>query len=156
MLILPPKLAAHCQIPCGIYNDNLRVMMIDEHITTIEKSMRLITELSQNPGENMNQIVRWVNNKDQHADELSNIATYYFLAQRIKVPESTGGEAYASYQSQLEVLHKMIVAAMHAKQTTDHQYVTELRSLLNQFVQSYFSEEDLKHLQSEHGIGHNE
>ena len=25
---------AHCQIPCGIYDDELRVQLIEEHITT--------------------------------------------------------------------------------------------------------------------------
>ena len=31
---------AHCEIPCGIYDDEMRLKMIAEHITTIEKSMR--------------------------------------------------------------------------------------------------------------------
>ena len=34
---------SHCQIPCGIYNDQMRFDTIAEHITTIEKSMKLIT-----------------------------------------------------------------------------------------------------------------
>ena len=29
-------------------------------------------------------MVRWVVNKEVHADELSDIVTYYFMAQRIK------------------------------------------------------------------------
>jgi len=40
--------AAHCQIPCGIYNDTMRVAMMYEHIVTIEKSMKLISDLGQN------------------------------------------------------------------------------------------------------------
>ncbi len=27
--------AAHCEIPCGIYDDEMRINMIAEHITTI-------------------------------------------------------------------------------------------------------------------------
>ncbi len=150
LLITSRSALAHCQIPCGIYNDNIRIMMIDEHITTIEKSMRLITELSESPQDNMNQIVRWVNNKEQHADELTDIVTYYFLAQRIKVPESARGKEGQTYADQLAVLHQIMVAAMHAKQTTDHQYIEELRSLLKEFVNSYFDEEALEHLRQEH------
>ncbi|MDY6953871.1 MAG: superoxide dismutase [Ni], partial [Thermodesulfobacteriota bacterium] len=34
--------SAHCEIPCGIYDDQMRIDMIAEHITTIEKSMKQI------------------------------------------------------------------------------------------------------------------
>ena len=36
---------AHCEIPCGIYDDHMRIHMIEEHITTIEKSMQQIVVL---------------------------------------------------------------------------------------------------------------
>lgn len=144
---------AHCQLPCGIYNDNMRIISIQEHITTIEKSMRLIVELQKNPSENMNQIVRWVNNKENHADELTDILTYYFMAQRVKVPAEKSGETYTKYQTQLELLHGMMVSAMKAKQTTDHQYVAQLRSQLDTFANAYFSEEEMMHLKKEHGMG---
>ena len=39
--------AAHCEIPCGIYDDQLRTQLIAEHATTIEKSMKKINELSK-------------------------------------------------------------------------------------------------------------
>ena len=39
--------AAHCQIPCGIYDDELRVQLIEEHIGTVEKSMKMIVELGE-------------------------------------------------------------------------------------------------------------
>ena len=38
---------AHCEIPCGIYEDSLRASLISEHITTIEKSMKMINKLSE-------------------------------------------------------------------------------------------------------------
>jgi len=60
-----------CQVPCGIYNDQMRFDMISEHIATIEKSIKQITELSAEPKPNMNQIVRWVSNKDEHADQIA-------------------------------------------------------------------------------------
>ena len=39
------KASAHCEIPCGIYDDELRISMLNEHITTIEKSMNQIMKI---------------------------------------------------------------------------------------------------------------
>jgi len=64
--------AAHCEIPCGIYDDEMRVKMIAEHITTIEKSMNQIVMRGQKPGD-CNQRMRWVMNKEDHANELQHI-----------------------------------------------------------------------------------
>ena len=129
---------SHCQIPCGIYNDQMRFDMIAEHITTIEKSMRLVTELSGQDKPNMNQIVRWVHNKDEHADELSHIVAYYFMAQRVNLPPEDDVKAHEEYVKKLTLLHKMLVYAMKAKQTTDLAYVEKLRSTLAEFRDVYF------------------
>ena len=58
---------AHCEIPCGIYADSIRISLIEEHITTIEKSMNQINEISASSSPNYNQLVRWVTNKEEHA-----------------------------------------------------------------------------------------
>ena len=129
---------SHCQVPCGIYNDPMRFDMIAEHIATIEKSMKLITELSGQDKPNMNQIVRWIQNKDNHADELSDIVTYYFMAQRVKLPPEGDVKAHDEYVKKLILLHKMLVYAMNAKQTTDLGYVEKLRSTLTEFRDVYF------------------
>jgi nickel superoxide dismutase len=123
-----PIAGAHCQIPCGIYDDAMRIKMMYEHVTTIEKSMKLITE-----NQNQNQTVRWVLNKEKHADELSEIVTYYFMTQRIK----PGGEEYATRLGQL---HEILVYSMKAKQTTDLANVEKLKELIHQFEHSYMGE----------------
>ena len=128
---------SHCQIPCGIYNDPARFDEISEHIITIEKSMKQITELSGQDKPDMNQIVRWVQNKDEHADELSHIVTYYFMAQRVKPAEKTDADAYSEYVKKLTLLHKMLVYSMKSKQTTDLAHVEKLRSLLTEFHLAY-------------------
>lgn len=132
---------SHCQVPCGIYNDPMRFDMLAEHITTIEKSMKLITELSGQDKPNMNQIVRWVQSKDEHADEMSHIITYYFMAQRIKLPEKDDVKSHNDYVKKLTLLHEMLVYTMKAKQTTDMENVARLRSLLHDFQHAY-SEKD--------------
>ena len=136
----------HCQVPCGIYDDPMRFDMIAEHITTIEKSMNEIDRLSAEGDKNYNQIVRWVANKDHHADELADIVSYYFLAQRVK-PVAAGDAGHADYLNKLELLHNMLVHAMKAKQTTDLAHITELRSLRADFYKAYFGRaEDKPHV----------
>lgn len=128
---------SHCQIPCGIYDDEARFASIAEHITTIEKSMKEIERLSAEAKPNMNQIVRWVNNKDQHADELSEIVTYYFMAQRIKPAPESDAKAYADYTKKLTLLHRMLMDSMKSKQTTDLANVEHLKSALDEFHKAY-------------------
>ncbi|MBN2163933.1 MAG: hypothetical protein JXR25_14450 [Pontiellaceae bacterium] len=125
--------SAHCQIPCGIYDDQMRIHMIEEHITTIEKSMKLIVA-----DESQNQTVRWVMNKEKHADELTDIVTYYFMAQRIK-PDTD------QYVEKLTTLHKIMIYSMKAKQTTDLENVEKLKELTHQFEHLYFGEEAHEH-----------
>jgi nickel superoxide dismutase len=128
---------SHCQMPCGIYDDEARFGAIAENITTIEKAMKEIEKLSAEAKPNMNQIVRWVNTKDAHADELSETVTYYFMAQRVKLPEKGDTKAYNDYVKKLTLLHPMLIYAMKAKQTTDLANVQELRSLLDEFHKVY-------------------
>ncbi len=122
---------AHCEIPCGIYDDQARADLIGEHIKTIEKSMNQVVELSSQTPVNYNQLVRWVNNKEHHADEIQHIVTQYFMTQRIKPDQE-------NYEKKITLLHKMLLAAMKCKQTTDLANVNELTSLLKEFEGLYF------------------
>ena len=126
--------SAHCEIPCGIYDDQLRTQLIAEHATTIEKSMKQIMELSKANPIDYNQLVRWVTNKENHATEIQHIISQYFMTQRIKPDQK-------KYSEKLIVLHKMLIAAMKCKQTTDLAHVDALRALLKEFEMLYFSHE---------------
>ena len=123
--------AAHCEIPCGIYDDEMRMHMIAEHINTIEKSMKKIEKLQSNGKINYNQLVRWVMNKENHAEALQEIVTQYFMTQRMK-------PAAKDYEKKLSLLHKMLIFSMKCKQTTDFAHVKTLRSLLQEFQDLYF------------------
>ena len=128
------KALSHCQIPCGIYGDDARFTAIEEHITTITKSMNKIQELSKADAVDQNQVVRWVTNKEVHADAISEIVTAYFMAQRIKPADGPDRDAYVA---KLTVLHQMLVAAMKCKQTTDVGNAAKLHNLLHQFQGLY-------------------
>jgi nickel superoxide dismutase len=132
-------------MPCGIYDDPARLAAIAEDITTIEKAMKSIEELSVQTKPNMNQIVRWVNTKDEHAEDIAHIASYYFMAQRIKPAEKSDAANYEKYIKQLTLLHEMLIYSMKAKQTTDLANVEKLRLLLAEFRVSYLGGQEHTH-----------
>ena len=123
----------------------MRIDMLKEHVTTIEKSMNQIMELQKAETINYNQLVRWINNKDEHADELQHIVTQYFMTQRIKPVDGSDKAALDKYQKELGLLHEMLIYAMKAKQTTDLQNCTKLTELVDGFYNSYFTEEEKTH-----------
>ena len=127
----------HCEIPCGIYGDEERFKAIAEDLKTIEKSMIQIQSLSSDPNNHMNQLVRWVNNKEKHADHIRDTVAQYFLAQRIKVPAAGDAAAEEVYSQKLSLLHKMVVSAMKCKQTVDTENVKNLHKYLDQFQKLY-------------------
>jgi len=139
-LVASSVVYSHCQIPCGIYDDNMRFNMMAEHITTIEKSIKMINEISSEVKPDMNQLVRWVQNKEVHADELSHIITYYFMAQRVKPVVKTNTEEYEKYLEKLTLLHQMLISSMKAKQTTDLSITKQLTELLTNFRKAYYEE----------------
>jgi len=75
LFAISPMVFSHCEIPCGIYDDQMRLNMLAEHITTIEKSMKEIQALSAEGNKNYNQLVRWIVNKEKHSDDFSDIVT---------------------------------------------------------------------------------
>lgn len=128
---------AHCEIPCGIYDDGMRITMLEEHVTTIEKSMKEIVRLSGEDSKNYNQLVRWIDNKDRHAEEFQHIVSQYFMTQRIKPAEKKNSPDYDRYLNQLTILHEMLIYGMKAKQSTDLAVVEKLRALIKEFKEAY-------------------
>jgi len=127
----------HCEIPCGIYDDQMRIEMIREHITTIEKSMKMIQHLQGEKHQHANQLTRWIVNKEEHADKLQHIVSQYFMTQRV-------GLDAEKYTEKVSLLHHMLIFAMKCKQTTDLDNVEKLRKLVDQFESLYFEKEKKK------------
>lgn len=128
---------AHCEIPCGIYHDDLRVTQIREHIDTIEKSIHQIEELSAAEKRNENQIVRWVMNKETHAGMIQEIASQYFLTQKVKPVAAENEAERAGYFQKLEILHRIMVQAMKAKQSLDLEGIKILRGLTDELGKEF-------------------
>jgi nickel superoxide dismutase len=141
LIALGTQAFAHCEIPCGIYGDRMRIDMIKEDLTTIEKGMKQITELSAQDPINYNQLVRWINVKEEHANKIHDIIYQYFMTQRVKPVTSPDAPGRNKYITQLTLLQQMLVSTMKCKQTTDLQHVQDTRALLDQFVDAYFEKQ---------------
>lgn len=131
-LLTPVQVSAHCQVPCGIYDDNNVLGKMHTDYETIEKASKQIIELSKDPAANAHQLTRWTMNKESHAQSIQETVTNYFLAQRLKTAEAESDPK--SYMAKLTTCHKVIVAAMKCKQSTDPKAVETLHNELHTFV----------------------
>ena len=130
-----PQLLAHCQVPCGIYSDDTVLKDLHTHQSTIAKAMKQIAELSQDPGKNANQLTRWINNKEEHANKIQETMNQYFLAQRLKLTEKESNEK--AYLKKLTLIHEIIVLSMKCKQTTDLENAEKLHKAIESFTAAY-------------------
>ena len=132
---------AHCQVPCGNYDDALRIVQIKEDFKTIRKAMDQIKQLSikTNPLSS-NQLNRWVLTKENHASNIQKTVSEYFLTQRVKADNSK------KYVDQTTSLHQVLIAAMKCKQTVDDSNIDHGIQLVDTFVGYYFVSHGLDHL----------
>ena len=122
---------AHCQIPCGIYDDHAQVTAMLEDAATVEKSIKLINELAgKSDAQSQNQLVRWVVNKENHAQKIISSISDYFLTQRVK-------SSMDDYTERLTKHHAVIVAAMKAKQNSDMAAATALKESIEALIPYY-------------------
>ena len=133
-ILAPQVLQAHCQVPCGIYDDSARVTAMLEDATTVSKSMKLIGELAgKTDAQSQNQMVRWVMNKEKHAQKVISTISDYFLTQRVKTSQKDYAERLAKH-------HAVIVAAMKAKQNADAKFGEALTKSIEALAPYYVKE----------------
>ena len=127
---------AHCQVPCGIFNDQMRFQQMLEDETTIAKAQGQIEEIvaSGLSGQAANQLGRWVMTKEEHAAKIQETIGSYFLAQRIKADSPR-------YVEQLKAAHAVITAAMKAKQSTDSATAKALETAIFDLYRAYEGKE---------------
>ena len=145
-LVLSSGLYGHCQVPCGIYDDAVRIVQVEEDIATMRKAMSMIKGLSgKSDAQSVNQMIRWVNTKESHAVKIQETVSSYFLAQRIK-PKKKGEAGRQKYVNQTLLLQQLIVAAMKCKQSVDQSRCEAASDLVIEFSVSYFDEHGMDHL----------
>ena len=130
------SLAGHCQVPCGIYGDQLRFeqMLEDQH--TIAKAQAQINEMTEGEitAQKVNQMARWVAAKEDHATKVQNTIAAYFMAQRIKADNK-------NYVKQLTAAHAVMVAAMKCKQSADPETAEMLEKKIFDLYRAYEGKE---------------
>ena len=107
---------AHCQVPCGIFDDPARVEALKEDAATVRKAMVQIGELGTATPLALNQSIRWINTKEMHAASIITTASEYMLAQRVKKELF---ETEADYLQALAAHHALMQAAVKTKQVVD-------------------------------------
>ena len=111
--------------------DSVQTML--EDAATIEKSVKLISALAgKADAQSQNQIVRCVENKEKHAQNIISTISDYFLTQRVK-------SAQEDYTERLVKHHAVIVAAMKAKQNADMDAAAALKESIEALA-SYYPE----------------
>lgn len=127
--------AAHCQVPCGIYGDQLRFqqMLEDEH--TISKAQLQLNELTDDvDAQAVNQLARWVVTKEDHATKIQRTIADYFMAQRIKADDP-------EYGKKLMAAHAVMVNAMKCKQSADPETAKALEKSIFDLYRAYEGKE---------------
>ena len=130
----------HCEVPCGIYADQMRFEMMLEDTHTIAKAITNINEFADSLNEGppsataMNQVTRWINTKESHATNTQHVVAQYFLTQRIKAD-------HKDYAKQLAAAHSVMVAAMKCKQNADPATAEALEKAILDLYRAYEGKE---------------
>ncbi|QIZ78602.1 superoxide dismutase [Ni] [Ferrimonas lipolytica] len=126
-----PSAFSHCQIPCGIYDDHAKVQEMLQDVATTRKAVAQVGQLAgKKDAQSSNQLVRWVMNKEQHAQNVIATISDYFLTQRVKADQK-------DYAERLQKHHAVIVAAMKVKQNADSKYVDDLENKVKALLPYY-------------------
>lgn len=117
-LLLQTDLSAHCQMPCGIYHDDMVYDQIDQVVQTVYKAMSMLNELKFDTVQDRATFVRWVMQKEKECDDAAHLITVYFLQQKIKPgdPDSV---------KKLVCAHKLLCCLVAMKQNTDVKFVMQ-------------------------------
>jgi len=111
-LAIPTQITAHCQMPCGIYHDEMVFDFIDQYVETMYKAISILTEFKTSTPKELNTFVRWVIEKEQASDDVAELITKYFLQQKIKPGEPDTDKCLRS-------AHQMLFYMVQIKQNTD-------------------------------------
>ena len=130
---------AHCEVPCGVYGDQARFEQMLENTETIAKAIGQVHELArEHHPQNINQAVRWVTTKEDHATDTQHIIAQYFMTQRLK-------PAQEGYVDKLTTAHAVMVAAMKCKQQADPAVAEALKQAIYKFYTAYTGQEPNLH-----------
>ena len=131
-----PTAGAHCEVPCGIFADQMRFEKMLEDHATITKSMVQINALAdKTDAQSINQRTRWIMTKEDHGNKTMHTIAQYFMAQRIKPGKDEASNA--RYMDQLTKAHAVMRAAMKCKQSVATADADAMKAAIMAFHASY-------------------
>merc|ERR1712217_209972 len=100
----------------GIFHDDGRIASILEDAMTIRKAVAQAQGLhAAGKLQDIHQMVRWINTKEEHATKVMTVIAEYFLAQKVKKELLSEHD----YHAVLALHHAVMVAAMKTKQSSE-------------------------------------
>uniref|UniRef100_A0A7S2LQS2 Ubiquitin-like domain-containing protein n=1 Tax=Skeletonema marinoi TaxID=267567 RepID=A0A7S2LQS2_9STRA len=132
----------HCQVPCGIFDAPAIVAEIKQAAETIRKAMVQSNELhaglaAESSAQSLNQMMRWVMTKEEHAKKIISLVSEYCLCQRVKKEVFSCDKDYVDA---LKAHHAVMQAAMKAKQSVDTAAADALDHAIGDFAKMYIKE----------------
>lgn len=122
----PLSLIAHCQMPCGIYHDNMVYDQIDQYVETMYKGITVLNDNKFSSVKERNEFARWVYEKEHETKDAADLILRYFLQQKIKPGE-------ADTVKRLTSAHKLLFLMVAIKQGVDLETVKEFNAEWERF-----------------------
>lgn len=111
-------LYSHCQMPCGIYHDDMVFDQIDQYVETMVKAMAKLKEIKNGTPQERNEFTRWVITKEHQSDDAAQLILTYFLQQKIKPGD-------ADTDKRLQSAHRLLFYIVAIKQQVDFKPVAD-------------------------------
>ena len=124
--LLANDLSGHCQMPCGVYHDEIVYDQLDQYVETMHKAISELLVLKFETPAEKNYYIRWVMSKERQTNDAANTILHYFLQQKIK----PGDEDTAA---KLVSAHKLLFLLVSIKQTVDLKVLYEFMEEWNKF-----------------------
>lgn len=142
------NLMAHCQLPCGIYHDEMVFEEIDQYVETTYKAISVMLENKFDTVVDKNQFIRWTMEKEESSNLVARRLMEYFLQQKIKPgndPETT---------AKVAAVHRLLFGLVQIKQNVDLSLVKKFGEEWEQFKLLFHSKDyectmDMKRFEEE-------
>lgn len=123
LLFAQSTLLSHCQMPCGIYHDDMVFDQIDQYIETMAKGISVMNDNKFKTVHDYNELTRWIMLKEESSDDVATVLTEFFLQQKIKPGED-------DTQKKITSAHKLLFLLVAVKQNAD-------MKILNDFYEEW-------------------
>lgn len=134
LICLHEPVHSHCQMPCGIYHDDMVFDMVDQYVETMYKAMSELNDNAFKTAEDKNQFCRWVSQKETQSNDIANLFLTYFLQQKIKPDEK-------DTPRKVILTQKLLFLIVQIKQNVDPKIVLKFADQWMEFKHMFHRED---------------